>query len=46
MVRQVGDLVELAEGVLVIAILAAFAWGAWTALTDVYGPVVRLLHSS
>ncbi len=45
-VRQLGDLVELAEGVLVTAILAVFAWAAWTAVTDFYGPVFRLLHGS
>jgi hypothetical protein len=45
-VRQLGDLMELAEGVLVTAILAVFAWAAWTTLVDVYGPVFRLLHGS
>ena len=46
LVRQLGDLVELAEGVLVTAILAVFGWAAWTELTDLYGPVFRLLHGS
>jgi hypothetical protein len=45
-VRQLGDLVELAEGVLVTAILAVFAWAAWTAVGDFYSPVFRLLHGS
>jgi len=44
-VRQLGDL-ELAEGVLVTAILAVFAWAAWTAMSDFYSPVFRLLHGS
>jgi hypothetical protein len=43
-VRQLGDLVELAEGVLVTAILAVFAWAAWTAVGDFYSPVVHLLR--
>jgi len=45
-IRHVTDLVELAEGILVIAILFAFAWAAWTALTDAYSPLFRLLYSS
>jgi hypothetical protein len=45
-VRQLGDLVELAEGVLVTAILAVFAWAAWRAMTDFYSPVFRLLNGS
>ncbi len=45
-VRQLGDLVELAEGTLIIAILALFAWAGWTAVTDFYSPVFRLLHGS
>jgi hypothetical protein len=45
-VQQLGDLVELAEGVLVIAILAVFAWAAFTAVSDFYSPVFRLLHGS
>jgi hypothetical protein len=46
MVRQVSDLMELAQGALVILILALFAWAFWTALTDAYSPVMRLLHGS
>ncbi len=45
MIRHATDLVELAEGILIVAILFAVAWAAWTALSDAYSPIFRLLHS-
>ena len=45
MIRYVTELVELAEGILIVAILFAIAWAAWTAVTDAYSPLFRLLHN-
>jgi len=42
----VSDLMELAQGALILVILALFAWAFWTALIDAYSPLMRMLHGS
>ncbi len=45
MVRHVGHWLDLIEALAIIAILLAIAWLAWQALSQAYGPVVRILNN-